>query len=188
MDEPGGDQSAGAPATRRRRGSSNQPPPAVPLSVVTPDSDPKLIRDAHLFLLGEFGRSIGFGFHAHPLLEPPSTERITVFGRFDPHAPQREFGLRLGTEKLDEGRLGRVACVTDLYLPERCRRQGAGTSLIEALLELWERARVAAVRATTTEEGHAAFSSWGFSLATPDVPADPLRPMRLRLPRVSANG
>jgi hypothetical protein len=66
---------------KRPRGPSNQPPPAAPSSVVTPDSDPKLTRDAHLFLLDEFGCSIAFGFHAEPLLELPSTERITVFGR-----------------------------------------------------------------------------------------------------------
>ena len=135
----------------------------APSSPIPPDSDPESIRNAHLFLLENFGRSIGFGFYAQPLLEPSSTERITVLGRFDRHAPQREFGLQLGTEKLDNGRLGRVAWVNDLYLPKKCRRKGAGTRLIESLLELWEQAGVAAARATTTGVGFAAFTSWGFA-------------------------
>lgn len=107
---------------------------------------------------------------------------MMVLGRFDRHAPQREFGLQLGTEKLDNGRPGRVAWVIDLYLPKKCRRKGAGTRLIESLLELWEQAGVAAARATTTEVGFKAFTSWGFARIQGGL-KDQLQPVHLLLPR-----
>jgi GNAT superfamily N-acetyltransferase len=154
---------------------------------ITPDSDPESIRDAHLVLLENFGRSIGFGFYAQPLLKPSSAERITVLGRFDRYAPQREFGLQLGMEQLDNGRLGRVAWVIDLYLPRKCRRKGAGTRLIESLMKLWEEAGAAAARATTTEVGFAAFTSWGFTRVQGEL-EDQLQPVHLLLPRDIAFG
>lgn len=105
-----------------------------------------------------------------------------MFGRFDRHAPQREFGLQLGTEKLDNGHLGRVAWVIDLYLPKKCRRKGAGTRLMNSLVELWAQAGVAAARATTTEVGFAAFTSWGFAQVQDD-PEDELKSVHLFLSR-----
>lgn len=157
----------------------------VPSSPVEPGSDPELIRDTHLFLLESFGTSIGFDFYPQPLLEPSSRKRITVFGRFDRRAPQREFGLQLSLEEIEDGRLGRVAWVTDLYLPERRRRQGAGTRLMDSLLELWEGVGVSAARATTTDEGFAAFTSWGFERVRSDL-EDSLWPVRLQLPRTGS--
>jgi GNAT superfamily N-acetyltransferase len=108
-----------------------------------------------------------------------------VLGRFDRHAPQREFSLQLGMEKLDSGRLGRVAWVIDLYLPKKSRRKGAGTRLVESLLELWEQAGVVAARAITTEVGFAAFTSWGFAPVEDDQ-EDQLQPVNLLLPRTGA--
>jgi GNAT superfamily N-acetyltransferase len=105
-----------------------------------------------------------------------------VLGRFDRHAPQREFGLQLGTEKLDSGRLGRVAWVIDLYLPQKSRRKGAGTRLVKSLLELWEQAGVVAARAITTDVGFAAFTSWGFAPVEDDQ-EDQLQPVNLLLSR-----
>lgn len=157
----------------------------APSSPITPDSDPESIRDAHLVLLENFGRSIGFGFYAQPLLEPSSTERITVLGRFDRHEPQREFSLQLGTGNLDNSHLGRVAWVIDLYLPKKRRRKGAGTRLIQSLLELWEQAGVATARATTTEIGFAAFTSWGFARVQSNL-EDELRSVHLLLPRTGS--
>jgi len=108
-----------------------------------------------------------------------------VLGRFDRHAPQREFGLQLGTETFDGGRLGRVAWVIDLYLPKKCRRKGAGTRLIESLLELWEQAGVGAARATTTEVGFVAFTSWGFAQVRDDL-GHGLQSVKLLLPRTGS--
>lgn len=110
-----------------------------------------------------------------------------MLGRFDRHAPQREFGLQLGMEQLDNGCLGRVAWVIDLYLPRKCRRNGAGTRLIESLMKLWEEAGVAAARATTTEVGFAAFTSWGFTRVQGEL-EDQLQPVHLLLPRDRASG
>jgi hypothetical protein len=79
---------------RKRTG----PPLQEPSRPVTVDADPNPIRDAHLFLLDRVGRSMGLAFHPQPCLEPPTYERIVVFGRFDPKAAQREFGLEIVVE------------------------------------------------------------------------------------------
>jgi len=142
-----------------------------------------VIRDAHLELLKSLGRSIGFGFHEQMPLEPPTDDLIIVQGRFNRRAHRREFGLHLVTEELEDGHLGRVAWLIELYLPERCRGQGVGTALMEALLQLWERVGVAEARATTVGDGQWAFPSWGFA-ADPRHPREGgLLPVRLRLPR-----
>lgn len=159
-------------------------PIRFPTSRLSTESAPGLIRKVHLDVLEVFGKRIGFGFHEQAPLEPPCNDLIIVFGRFNPRAPQREFGLQLFTEKLDDGRVGRVAWLIDLYLPERCRRQGAGTVLIDALLHLWEQIGVVEVRATTVGDGQPAFSSWGFAADPRHPPDHGLLPLRLRLPRV----
>jgi GNAT superfamily N-acetyltransferase len=155
------------------------PPLREPPGPVTSDADPELIRDAHLFLLDRLGRSMGLAFHFQPSLEPPSDERIVVFGRFDPKARQREFGLELSA---GEARHARVAWLIDLYIPESRRRQGFGTRLMNDLVELWGRVGVAEARLTATADGLPAYQSWGFT-------ADPsrdrldagLQPMSLKL-------
>jgi len=146
---------------------------------VTIDADPELIREAHLFLLDRVGRSMGLAFHPHPCLEPSSHERIVVFGRFDPRAAQREFGLEIGVE---ESRDTRVAWLIDLYIPERRRNQGFGSRLMSDLIDLWQRIGVTEARLTATADGLPAYESWGF---TADDSRDELdvglRPMRLQL-------
>src|SRR4029077_6324987 len=103
-------------------------------------------------------------------------------GRFDRRAHGREFGLHLVTEELEDRHLGRVAWLIELYLPERRRRQGVGTALMEALLDLWERVGVAEARATTVGDGQSAFPSWGFTADPRHPPEDGLLPLRLPLP------
>jgi GNAT superfamily N-acetyltransferase len=136
------------------------PPLPEPSRPVTIDADPDLIRDAHLFLLDRLGRSMGLAFHPHTCLEPPTYERIVVFGRFDRRAAQREFGLEIGGEA---GRDARVAWLTDLYIPEGRRNQGFGTKLMSDLIELWGRIGVAEARLTATTDGLPAYESWGFT-------------------------
>jgi hypothetical protein len=172
-----------AAQARSRSGAANLAAVRSAISRLDPESDPVLIREVHLDLLKVFGRTIGFGFHEHPPLEPASEDPIIVFGRFDPRAREREFGLQILTERAADGRPDRVAWLTDLYLPKGCRRQGAGTTLIEALIHLWERVGVIEVRATTAGDGQLAFPSWGFT-ADPRHRLDhSLLPLHLRLPR-----
>lgn len=153
------------------------------ISRLSAESPPGLIREVHLELLEAFGISIGFGFREQTPLEPPSDDLIIVFGRFDPRAREREFGLQLFTEKLDDGRVGRVAWLIDLYLPERWRGRGAGTALMGGLLELWETTGVGVVQTTATAEGRPAYLSWGFSEVADRGADDGLTEMRLKLPR-----
>ncbi|MGH2940461.1 MAG: GNAT family N-acetyltransferase [Solirubrobacterales bacterium] len=146
---------------------------------VTVDADPDLIRDAHLFLLDRVGRSMGLAFHPQTCLEPPTYERIVIFGRFDPRAAQREFGMEIGVEA---GRDARVARLIDLYIPERRRNRGFGTSLMSDLVELWGQIGVAEARLTTTAEGLSAYESWGFTVDEFREWLDfGLHPMRLQL-------
>jgi GNAT superfamily N-acetyltransferase len=144
---------------------------------------PREIYEVHLKVLGAVGRSIGFGFHEQVPYEPPDENLINVFGRFDRRAEKREFGLQLFTEAREGGSPGVVAWVIELYLPERCRRQGAGTILMETLLELWERIGVAEARATTVGDGQSAFPSWGFEPDPRPGRDHGLLPVRLWLPR-----
>jgi GNAT superfamily N-acetyltransferase len=164
---------------RFRRRKRLGPPLSEPSRPVTVDADPELIRDAHLFLLDRLGRSMGLAFHLQPCLEPPTYERIVVFGRFDPRADQPEFGLEIGVAA---GREARVAWLVDLHIPERRRNQGFGTRLMSDLVELWGRIGVAEARLTATADGLRAYESWGF---TADDSRDELdvglRPMRLQL-------
>jgi GNAT superfamily N-acetyltransferase len=143
----------------RHRGG---PPPPQPSGTVDADADPRLIRDAHLVLLDGVGRGMGLGFHRQPALEPPTDERIGVFGRFDRQARQREFGLQIGVEALAGGGRGRVAWLIDFYIPAGHRGQGHGTELMSGLLDLWARIGIAEARLTSTAEGLAAYESWGF--------------------------
>jgi GNAT superfamily N-acetyltransferase len=160
---------------RRRLG----PPLAEPSRPVTIDADPGLIREAHLFLLDRLGRDMGLAFHPQPCLEPPAYERIVVFGRFDPRAPQREFGLEIGVEA---GRDVRVAWLIDLYIPERQRNQRFGTRLMSDLVELWGRIGVTEARLTATTDSLPAYESWGFIADDSRDELDVgLRPMRLQL-------
>lgn len=155
------------------------PPLPEPSRPVTIGADPNLIRDAHLFLLDRLGRSMGLAFHPQPCLEPPTYERIVVFGRFDPRADQREFGLEIGVE---EGRDARVAWLIDLYIPEGRRSQGFGTRLMSDLVELWGRIGVAEARLTATADGLPAYESWGFTAdRSRDQPDVGLHPVRLKL-------
>jgi GNAT superfamily N-acetyltransferase len=155
-------------------------PPKEPVTV---ESDASLIGDAHLFLLDQFGRSIGFAFFPNEGLEPPSTGRVTVFGRFDPRARKREFGLELATEKHPDGSANRVARLIDLYLPEKRRRQGHGTRLMDGLVELWEAIGVTEVQLKATGDGYPAYLSWGFVADGSGGGGGPLPSMRLLLPR-----
>jgi GNAT superfamily N-acetyltransferase len=161
---------------RRKRLGPPLPEPSRPVTV---DADPELIRDAHLFLLDRVGRSMGLAFHPQRCLEPPSYERIVVFGRFDPRAEQREFGLEIGVE---EGRDARVARLIDLYIPESRRNQRFGTRLMSDLVDLWGRIGVTEAQLTATADGLPAYESWGF---TADDSRDGLdvglRTMRLQL-------
>lgn len=118
-----------------------------------------------------------------PPLDPPSEDLIIVQGRFDRRTREREFGLHLFVEMQDDARPGLIAWVIDLSLPERCRRQGAGTVLMAALLELWQRIGVLEVRATTAGDGQLAFPSWGFEADPHGGPNHGLLPVRLALPR-----
>jgi GNAT superfamily N-acetyltransferase len=160
---------------RRRLG----PPLPEPPRPVTIDAGPSLIRDAHLFVLDGLGRAMGLAFRPQLCLEPPKYERIVIFGRFDPRAAQREFGLEI---RVEAGRDARVARLIDLYIPERRRNQGFGTRLMSDLVELWGRIGVAEARLTATADGLRAYESWGF---TADDSRDELdvglRPMRLQL-------
>lgn len=160
----------------RKRLGAPLPEPSRPVTV---EADPDLIRDAHLFVLDRIGRSMGLAFHPQPCLEPPTHERIVVFGRFDPRAAQREFGLEIGVEA---GRGARVAWLIDLYLPERRRNQGFGTRLMNDLVDLWGRIGVTEARLTSTAEGLPAYESWGFTADDSRGRRDVgLHPMRLRL-------
>ncbi|MBS1862861.1 MAG: GNAT family N-acetyltransferase [Actinobacteria bacterium] len=141
---------------RRRLG----PPLPEPSRAVNLEADPELIREAHLFALDRLGRAMGLAFHPQPCLEPPTHERVVVFGRFDPRAGQREFGLEIGVES---GRDVRVAWLIDLYIPERRPNQGFGTRLMKDLVELWVQIGVAEARLTATAEGLPAYESWGFT-------------------------
>lgn len=153
------------------------------LSQLDSERPPAVIREVHLELLKALGRSIGFGFHEQMPLEPPTDDLIIVQGRFNRRAHDREFGLHLVTEELEDGHLGRIAWLNELYLPERCRRQGVGTALMETLLQLWERVGVAEARATTVGDGQSAFPSWGFTADPRHPPEGGLLPVCLRLPR-----
>jgi GNAT superfamily N-acetyltransferase len=146
-------------------------------------SPPDLVYAIHIELLEAFGRSVGFGFYPQPPLEPPSESLISVRGRFDRRAYEREFGAQLFAENSEDGGLARMAWVIELYLPERCRRRGAGTGLMEALLRLWEQVGVDEVRVTTVGDGQYAFPSWGFESDPEGGPEDGLMPLRLVLPR-----
>jgi GNAT superfamily N-acetyltransferase len=162
-----------------RRRKRLRPPLPEPLRPVTVDADPDLIRDVHLFLLDRVGRSMGLAFHPQPCLEPPTYERIVVFGRFDRRAAQREFGLEIG---VDSRRDARVAWLIDLYIPETRRNQGFGTKLMADLIELWSRIGVTEARLTATADGLLAYESWGFTADdSRDEPDVGLRPMRLQL-------
>ena len=172
----------GGPA-RHRSGDGDLAAVRSRISQLDPESPPALIREVHLELLRAFGRSIGFGFHEQIPLEPPTDDLIIVQGRFNRRAHGREFGLHLVTEEFEDGHLGRVAWLIELYLPERCRRQSVGTALMEALLQLWERIGVAEARATTVGDGQSAFPSWGFAADPRHPPEGGLLPVRLRLPR-----
>jgi len=155
------------------------PPLAEPLRPVTIDAEPGLIREAHLFLLDRLGQGMGFAFHPQCCLEPPAYERIVVFGRFDPRAEQREFGLEIGGVA---GRNARVAWLIALYIPESRRNQRFGTRLMSDLVELWCRIGVTEARLTATADSLRAYESWGF---TADDSRDELdvglHPMRLQL-------
>jgi GNAT superfamily N-acetyltransferase len=160
---------------RRRVG----PPLPEPSGHVTADAGPELIRDAHLFLLDQIGRSMGLAFHPQPSLEPPTDERIVVLGRFDTKARQREFGLELGVE---EARHVRVAWLIDLYIPESRRDQGFGTRLMRDLVNLWGGVGVSEARLTATADGLLAYESWGFVADDSRDRLDVgLHPMRLKL-------
>jgi GNAT superfamily N-acetyltransferase len=121
-------------------------------------------------------------FHPQPFLEPPTDERIVVFGRFDPKARAREFGLELRVEEVADRRHARVARLIDLYIPESRRRQGFGTRLMTDMVELWGRVGVAEARLTASAEGLPAYEAWGFVAdhARDRLDAD-LQPMRLSL-------
>ncbi len=149
------------------------------MSQLDADSAPAVIREVHRELLRTVGRSIGFGFHEQIPLEPPTDDLIIVQGRLNRRAHGREFSLHLVTEELEDGHLGRVAWLIELYLPERCRRQGVGTALMEALLQLWERIGVDEARATTVGDGQSAFPSWGFVADPRRPPEGELLPLRL---------
>jgi GNAT superfamily N-acetyltransferase len=160
---------------RRRLG----PPVPEPSRPVTIDADPKLIREAHLFVLDRLGRAMGLALHSQPCLEPPTYERIVVFGRFDPRAAQREFGLEIGVEA---GRDARVAWLVELYIPEGRRNQGVGTRLMNDLIALWRRMGVTEARLTATADGLPAYESWGFTADESRGKLDVgLHPMQLRL-------
>lgn len=147
---------------------------------------PDLVHEVHLEVLSVFGRSIGADFHPWPPIEPPTEGLISVAGRFDERPGERDFGLLLQPEEIDDGRLVRVAWLIDLYLPKSWRRRGAGTALMEVLLELWERIGVGAVRTTATAEGRLAYLSWGFSEMSNGGTEDGLTEMRLKLPLLIA--
>jgi len=162
-----------------RRRKRLGPSPLQPLRPVTAEADPELIRDAHLVLLDFAGRSMGFAFHPQPCLEPPTPERIVVFGRFDLKADQREFGLEIGVKA---GSDTRIAWLIDLYIPERRRNQGFGTRLMSDLLDLWSRIGVVETRLTATAEGLPAYESWGFTTDdSRERLGAGLHPMRLQL-------
>jgi ABC-2 type transport system ATP-binding protein len=55
-------------------------------------TSPDLIREIHLELLQTFGKCIGCGFHPRPALDSPAEDLITVIGRFDRRASERDFG------------------------------------------------------------------------------------------------
>lgn len=167
---------------RRRSGGADLAAVRSAISRLGPESEAGLIREVHLDLLKAFGRTIGFGFHEQRPLDPPSEDLTIVQGRFDRCARGREFGVHLFVETQD-GRPALIAWVIDLYLPERCRRQGGGTVLMAALLELWERIGVLEVRATTAGDGQMAFPSWGFKTDPQGGPNHGLLPVRLALPR-----
>jgi GNAT superfamily N-acetyltransferase len=143
------------------------------IAALAPDSGPDLILSTHHELLAAFGRSFGYGFHPQPPIEAPSDQLISVFGRLDPRARQREFSLWICEKELEDGTSGRRADIVELFLPERCRGRGAGTTLIEALLELWTRIGVREVRATASGDGSCAFAAWGFALAREDSMTPP---------------
>jgi len=168
---------------KRRSGDGDLAAVRSRISQLDAESAPAVIREVHLELLRALGRSIGFGFHEQIPLEPPTDDLIIVQGRFNRRAHGREFGLHLVTEEFEDGHLGRVAWLIELYLPERCRRQGVGTALMEALLQLWERIGVAEARATTVGDGQWAFPSWGFADDPRRLPEDGLVSVRLRRPR-----
>lgn len=175
---------------RRRRLAKrlkDHAPILPPRGPVTVESDPSLIRDAHLYLLDQFGRSIGFAFYPNECLEPPSAERTTVFGRFDPRAGNREFGLELTTERQSDGSAGRVARLVDFYVPEKRCREGHGTRLINALVELWEAIGVTEVKVWASEEGYPAYICWDFVRDPTEGGDEPLASMHLRLPRSMAS-
>ena len=98
---------------------------------------PGRVHEVHLELLGAFGRSIGFDFFGRTPIEPLEQESTYVFGRFDWRARDREFGLHLTAERSAGSPTMRIARLIDLYLPEPSRHQGAGTRLMDLLLELW---------------------------------------------------
>lgn len=147
------------------------------------DSSPQLIYEVHLELLAAFGRSIGFGFNPQTPSEPPDEELIPVFGWFDRDAQRREFGLQIHPERSAACTTVGVARMIELYLPERTRREGAGTALMDALIMLWERVGLDEVRMTTVGDGQYAFPSWGFEPDPRRGPDDGLLPLRLALPR-----
>jgi GNAT superfamily N-acetyltransferase len=143
------------------------------IASLSPDSEPALILTAHHDLLASFGKSFGCGFLVQPLLEPPSRERIAVFGCFNPQARQREFGLWITCEDPEGGERRPVAELIEFFLPERCSGRGGGTALIDALLELWAQIGVREVKATASGDGSCAFAAWGFQLAREDSQTPP---------------
>lgn len=153
------------------------------IAELTADTPADLIYDVHLELLAAFGRSIGYDFHSRPREEATATDLISVFGRFDRRAREREFGLQIFSEDAVEGDSTHVAWLIDLYLPERRRRQGAGTSLMEALLMLWGRMGVDEVRVMAAGDGQWAFPTWGFDPDPHRSPDGVILPLRLALPR-----
>ena len=147
------------------------------------NSSPLLVYEMHVELLVAFGRRIGFDFHPQRPSEPPDEELIAVFGWFDRNAPRREFGLQIYPDRSAAGTTVRVAWIIELYLPECCRREGAGTVVMDALIMLWKRMGLDEVRVTTVGDGQYAFPSWGFEPDPQRRRDDGLLPLRLTLSR-----
>jgi hypothetical protein len=106
-----------------------------------------------------------------------------VQGRFNRRARSRGrgFGLHLITEEMEDGHLGRVAWLIELYLPERCQ-PGSGDRADGRAAGLWEQVGVAEARTTMVGNGQSAFPSWGFAADPP--PARTRRPISEILPIV----
>jgi hypothetical protein len=85
---------------------------------------------------------------------------------------------------LTDDQPGRVAWLTNLYIPEGRHRQGFGMQLMlmTDLFDLWHRAGVAEARLTATADGIPAYEAWGFVAdQSRDRPEVGLQRMRLKL-------